>query len=438
MFNPNGRRHFRRSYSLGEVRYSLLAIAALAAITVWVGWRGAHPDPELLALETSLLDEGSAEAPERARKMVTGTSPGGTSPGAAEDERGPVPTGLAAPGWRERGVSSFTRDNLYEKINGRAGYYEAFGVEMLYFVTLVNEEDEGLVVDIEMYDQGELANALGAYAGERQPDATPTLEDGSLGHTARNAMFLVRGRFYVRAIGSDENEPVLAQLAHLREALIAGIEAEPLPWAYSLFIAVDADPGKIAFVPENAFSFGFASNVYSAEISEDGAELFAVATVDDAAAAKLAAQFTEGFASYGEALDGGDGVQWIEDQYISTIAGATARGSLVLGVRGAADRDSAAHALEALLAAAAKLPEEVRAAAQAQAEAPAGADAAEDDEDGEAGGEHAYGDGGDGDGGGGAAGDEDGDGIPDYDEGGEGGPDYLDEYEAEPSERDTP
>ncbi|HWN69556.1 MAG TPA: DUF6599 family protein, partial [Haliangium sp.] len=299
LFNPHGRKHFRRTYSRAEVRYSMAILAALVAIGAWVAWRGAHPDPELLALESDLLAEGTEDAPLRARRLATGTAPGddsaGDSPGdgaggagAGATARGPVPDGLAAPGWRERGITTFERDNLYEKINGRASYYESFGVQRLHFITLVHGDDEAVTVDIEMYDMGNLANALGAYGGERQPDAAPTLANGSLGHTARNAAFLVRGRFYVRAIGADESEPVLAELAHLARALATGIESEPLPWAYALFVAAGADPGKVGFLPENAFSFGFARNVYTAALNDDGAELYTVATADEAAAGALA------------------------------------------------------------------------------------------------------------------------------------------------------
>jgi hypothetical protein len=384
LFNPHGRKHFRRTYSRVEVRYSLAVVGMLAATGAWVAWRGAHPDPELLALESDLLAEGTEDAPLRARKLATGTAPAsagegdghgqsdGTAGGAAAGAaRGPVPDGLAAPGWRERSVTAFERDNLYEKINGRAGYYESFGVERLHFITLVHGEDEALTVDIEMYDMGKLANALGAYGGERQPDAAPALVDGSLGHTARNAAFLVRGRFYVRAIGADESEPVLAQLAHLQRALAAGIEAEPLPWAYALFVAAGADPGKVGFLPENAFSFGFARNVYTAAVNDDGAELYTVATTDEAAARALVTKFAEGFQSYGKDAGRADGIQWVEDQYLGTLAGATTRGALVLGIRGAPDRPFAGKALAELVRAAEALPESVRAQATAEAGRPA-------------------------------------------------------------------
>lgn len=391
LFNPNGRKHFRRTYSLIEVRYSLLALGVLAAIGAWVAWRGANPDPEILALESNLLAEGTADAPERARRMGTGSGDGaGAGQGAAvaaggagdTGDRGPVPAGLAAPGWRERGVTAFSRANLYEKINGRASYYEAFGVEALHFITLLHGEDEAVTVDIEMYDMGKLANALGAYAGERQPGATPELADGTIGHTARNATFLVRGRFYVRAIGADESETVQAQLAHLRTALAAGIDSEPLPWAYSLFVAAGADPAKVAFLPENAFSFGFARNVYTAGLTDDGAELFVVASKDEAAAKALATQFAEGFLSYGKDAGRAGGIPWIEDMYLATLAGATTRGALVLGIRGAPDRAFAEKSLAGLLTAAETLPEGVRAEAAAEAARPPAAAGGGHDEPG--------------------------------------------------------
>jgi hypothetical protein len=325
--------------------------------------------------ETASLDPGREALPER-DMVVLGAGAPARAPGG---DRGPVPEGVAAPGWREGEVSSFTSDTLYEKINGRAGYYQSFGVQRLYFLSLVHEQSETTIVDIEMYDHGTVANALGAYAGERQPDTTSEVEGGSIGHSARNALFMVRGRYYIRAIGADESEPVLAQLQHLRSALNRKLDAEPLPWAFSLFVGqLGVDPGTIGYVPENAFSLGFARHVYTAALDEDGMELFvAAAAAGDAAA--LAAQFTDGFASYGSAAGNEDGVRWIEDRYLDTVAGVSADRSLVVGVRGMPDKDTARAWLGKLRAAAGAMPEAVLQQAVSAAAARTGGGGYDDD-----------------------------------------------------------
>jgi hypothetical protein len=254
-----------------------------------------------------------------------------------------VPTGLAVAGWSEGDLSRFDYDNLYVKINGREGFYKSFGFEMLYFVSIVSDENPQTAVDIELYDLGNPANAVGAYSGERSPEARTDADEFGLGHIDRNALYLTRGRYYLRAIGSEESPEILAQLTQLRGRFELELPGEPLPWGVTLFVArMGMDPGQIGYAPENAFSFGFARDVYSATL-EDEAELFVTpaASVDDAAS--LAAQFRDGFRQYGE--DDGD---FIKDRYLGTFASAVPSGTWVAGIRGAADVDAARSAMERL------------------------------------------------------------------------------------------
>ena len=364
IFNRDGLRHYRRTYSLTEVRIGLAILALLGAIAAWVAWKGKHQDPELFSLDPALLDKGdtaqpasSGAAPSSARRASGQNATARPNPST---ERGPVPAGLAGPGWSEQTFSSFDPDTLYEKINGREGYYKSFGFQMLYFIALSKDDDETMTVDIEMYDLGSQANALGAYAGERQPDVESVLSDAGLGHTARNAMFLVRGRFYIRAVGADENDVIKAQLAHLQSVLDAGIEAEALPWGYAIFAGqMGLDPGKVGFVPENAYSFGFAKNVFNVQIDDEGAELFMVATESEDAARALARQFAEGFASYGEAKASDAEVQWIADRYLGNISGVKAVRTLVIGAYSVAELDNARAQLARLEQTASSLSDEV-------------------------------------------------------------------------------
>jgi hypothetical protein len=116
-------------------------------------------------------------------------------------DRGPVPSGLARQGWYEGEITRFDYDNLFVKINGRDGFYKSFGFEMLYFLSIVVTEDPGTVVDIELYDLGSAANAVGAYSGERSPGVSPVVGENGMKHIDRNALFLTQGRYYLRAIG---------------------------------------------------------------------------------------------------------------------------------------------------------------------------------------------------------------------------------------------
>ena len=316
-------RHYRRTYSLSEMRWGLLVLAVLIAIAAWVAWKGANPDPSLFA--TPSLASGA--------------------PGAAD--RGPVPAGLASAGWSEGEITQFDADNLYVKINGRADYFLSFGFERLYFVPLRYDADEEVTVDVELYDLGTAANALGAFSGEKK-DGAPEATDAGMRYLARNALFVARGRYYVRAIGADESERVKAQLRHLDDALAKGLTGEALPWAYALFageLGVGTD--HLKYFKENAFSFGFASEVYVARLDDD-TELFVTKRATPEEASALAQQFVDGFAKLGEPADGLDDAPWIVDRYLNTLATAVAIGDTVVGVKGAPDHDRGFAELERL------------------------------------------------------------------------------------------
>lgn len=325
LFNPHGRRHYRRRYSLGEVRAGLVVLCGLGALAAWVVWMGAHPDPALFA-NTELLD-----------------------PGAPVADRGVLPEGLAAEGFQEGPISHFDADNLYVKIDGRADYFISKGFVRLSFVSLSQTADPAVAVDVELYDLGSADNALGAYAGEKSADLEPERGKAGLWHRDRNALYMTHGGYYVRAIGSDEGSAVAAQLAHLRQVLEGGIEVEggaELPWAHRLFGALELSPGRVTFHRENAFSFGFARNVYSALLPDDETELFVTAASGEDAAAALAARFVEGFESYGERLEG----DWVKDRYLGSLATARVAKGLVIGVRGAPAREPAEDELSRLTA----------------------------------------------------------------------------------------
>jgi hypothetical protein len=312
-------------------------------------------------------DVGGAASGGAATSVSEATSPV-AGPGSSSGGNTPFPADLAAPGWKTGAVSHFDNSNLYVKIDGREDYYKSFGFQQLHWVSLVSDRDAATTVDVELFDLGKAANALGAYAGERAPDAAPQIDGTGMWHRARNATFVTIGRYYARLVGSDESEAVLAQLEQARKALTAALPGEPLPWGYALFVGgMGLDPGRVAYVPENAYSFGFARGVYTGRLNDADLEGFVVASVDPGAAAQLAQRFSGGFREYGEDAGG----TWVRDRYLGTLSGVRAHGAWVAGVRGATDPKQAGEALTRLETAVGKLTPEIAARAQAEAKAAA-------------------------------------------------------------------
>ena len=343
LFVRNGRRTYRKQYSVTEFRLGLLCLLGITVVAAWVSWRGRHPDPALFSIPLESLQ------------------------GSVQVDRAPLPDNLVSEGWQEGPVSRFGWDNLYVKIDGREGFYKSYGFQQLTFVSLALIDDPMTTVDVELFDQGSTSNALGCYAGERPAEIEAESDESGMFHRDRNALYITRGRYYIRAIGSDESAAVLQQLTHLQNVFVRELKDDEWPWAFELFVkGMQASPGDLAFQEENAFSFGFANNVWVSAWKDF--ELFVIPNADEQSATALAERFASGFLDMGERVEDtrdNSVVPWVRDRYLHAISGARSLHRWVLGVRGAPDVATANQALATLEAAIALLPEEVLAAAWA-------------------------------------------------------------------------
>jgi uncharacterized protein DUF6599 len=343
VLNPRPFRHYRKTYSLMEVRVGLCVLALLASIAAWISWRGSHPAAWVFGGVTP-LDVGTGGTGTAAPSRVDLQAKG---PGGAALARGPMPAHLAPQGWHEGPVARFNADNLYEKIDGRADYFLSRGFRSLACVTL-EREGAGATVDLELYELSSAENALAALAGEKPPEVASSEASGTTWFAARNALCMARGSYYARILGSDESADVLAELAFVRRRLDASLRAGERASAGMLLqqaLGVPAD--KVTYEGENAFSFGFARDVHVAALPDGETEAFLVQAPDDTSARALAARFVDGFAGYGEKVDRA-GTTWIKDRYLGSFARATSQGRFVVGVRSAPNIEAGEDAIARL------------------------------------------------------------------------------------------
>jgi hypothetical protein len=378
LFIRDGWRHYRRTYSLAEVRWGLVTLGVMVAIGVWVAWRKNHPaDPNLFADGTALLKPAASGEKVPVATALPKVSPSHTAAPAAPVEegaipgasRGPLPTTLAGPGWKEDKVAQFDEENLYVKIDGRADYFRAFAFRRLYSAVLINEKDESVSIDVEMYDLANAANALGAYGGERPPDAQVQVTTAGLHHFSRNAVFFARGRYYIRVIGSDETPLIHDKLEQLAQTLIAGVPGEPLPWAYGLFLGqMKFSADKITYSAKNAFSLAFADDVWAVRPrgKENDLEIFVSVRDDAKAARQMADKLRASFLELGQAAGKAGGLALVKDQFLGLFSAASSSDRFVIGVRGAADKKTAVDQIDGLRAALKAAPADLLAQARPQ------------------------------------------------------------------------
>jgi hypothetical protein len=336
VFNTFKRKVYRPFYSVREFQVGLVCLAVLGGVLAWVLHRAAHPDPSLFHTNEQLLTAKATNFVVYKRPVEPWREPGSATP-TAPASLGPFPADIVGDGWTASApVSEFDESNLYNKIDGRETFYKSFGFKRLYFLSLASGQRS---LDIELFDLGNIENALGAMAAEiTKPDA----EFDGLFYATANAGFLVQGRYYARLIGSDDDEAIRQKIAAIKTALVTKLPGGELPWAYALFSSkLRVSPAKVQYYPKDAFSFEFATDVYSAKVKGD-TEVF-VSRRSDAAA--MAGKFAEAFAGYGTPVPG---TPLFRNEYIGTIDGVTAEGDYVIGVRLAPSTDEALEWLKRL------------------------------------------------------------------------------------------
>ena len=65
----------------------------------------------------------------------------------------------------------YTKESLYEKINGKAPFYTEAGFENLLTQRFVSKENENLWMELFLYDMGNVRNAFSVFSTQRRPDA---------------------------------------------------------------------------------------------------------------------------------------------------------------------------------------------------------------------------------------------------------------------------
>lgn len=368
VFNSFRIKVYRPFYSIREFRAGLVIVLLLVAITGWVIRRGSHPDPALFVTrENQLTSKGSRikvyEPPLQRFQEASSPSAPQLPEVAASNPLEPFPAGIVSQDWQVAGpVQFYDETNLYIKIDGRESFYKSFGFKKLYFVSLQSAAHKDLTIDIELFDLGTPENTLGAFSAENSsPVANIKMDNGSLIYLATNSGFLAQDRYYARMLGSDDRPDVRSKIKSMTTLMNAQFPPGKLPWTYALFVgSLGASPGAIRYQKENAFSFGFASDVYSAVVpGSKETEVFIMKRSSPADATKLANQFAEGFAGYGSALKppaGHSEAVLVNNEFINTVEGVEPFRNFVLGIRFAKSAGEAVSWMEKVKSALQKLP----------------------------------------------------------------------------------
>lgn len=212
-------------------------------------------------------------------------------PGALLDAL-PIPS--QAGGWTIEDATAFPADRMYEKINGKAGFYLQYGAVALYSGEWGSDNQRW---DMYLYRFKDAPGATGALAGERPANGAPLKQLN--GYTVPGQVAAAAGPFYLQ-LNAQTPCADPAPAVTLAAALIGRFDngaslTHPAAEAFEHAPAAVAGDlqvsGSKSLVPESAFGFAALNNVQTIQVILDGTKaVWFAAPGDEAVLADYAAE----------------------------------------------------------------------------------------------------------------------------------------------------
>jgi hypothetical protein len=144
--------------------------------------------------------------------------PDGTAEGGIKFEK-LIPDGFALLLKSE----TYGRDNLHEKINGKATMYLESGFVQMTSQRFASSADKNIWLELFIYDMGAYKNAFSVYSQQRRADAVEVPELGKA-YSTPNSLYIVLGKYYVEISGSSKSDLLNAAIPDLGRKISAHLK----------------------------------------------------------------------------------------------------------------------------------------------------------------------------------------------------------------------
>jgi hypothetical protein len=175
-------------------------------------------------------------------------------------------------------VRLYTRDNLYEYVNGHAEYFISAGFISLavgeYNATTVSSTEPDVIIDI--YDMGKSIQAFGVLS-EESGGSLSDMSGGLTGFKSPSGLTFTSGQYYIKL--SAYNEQIPFEKIAVRIAGSIGDASDPFPEFSRL-----PDVGIVAatrFIKESYRGLDFVNNVIEREYTINGNSVHVFMTTKD-------------------------------------------------------------------------------------------------------------------------------------------------------------
>lgn len=179
-----------------------------------------------------------------------------------------IPEGVSKVWVKRDAPQTFTRETLFEHINGQADLFLQYGFEQSVFATYQSNNNPDSVVSLDIYNMGDVLHAFGIFSRFRSED-----RPGGIGLDSSiddHDIFFYKGRYFVAMQATDANAQSLEQLAKAVDSKINDGSEPPKEVGY--FPKDGLKPGSIEYFPQGLLGHEFLGSGFKATYIDEPGE----------------------------------------------------------------------------------------------------------------------------------------------------------------------
>ena len=202
-------------------------------------------------------------------------------------------------------AKQFTPENLYEQINGRAAFFQAYDMIRMTYVRFVNSDETTQFINLSIYDMGTPTNAFGVFSAERSQGES-SLDLGRASYRADANYFVWKGQYYIQIISSEATEEfqrIGMELA--RKVTDFLLDSGEQVWGLTALPLTDRMPESVQYFKVDAMGLDFMCNTYTATYHKANTLVTAFLSRQDSAESARATmvQYAKHAKKYGKGID---------------------------------------------------------------------------------------------------------------------------------------
>jgi hypothetical protein len=160
---------------------------------------------------------------------------------------------------------TFTRETLFEHINGQADLFIQYGFEKSVFAIYRKAGASDDKIDVDIYDMGNSLQAFGVFSRFRRNDSPAGI--GLDSYLSDDYVIFYKGKYFVVLQATDSNRSILKQLALEIESRILDDSLPPQEIAF--FPETGLRPGSIEYFPDGLLGHEFLKKGFKASYLEN-------------------------------------------------------------------------------------------------------------------------------------------------------------------------